>query len=74
MLVNLIFLMIISSGSLFCAAGFDKKYEQILPITCIGYSLILFLSGVFGNLKYGFYAVLILSVLMYTGFFMLLVF
>lgn len=73
MLVNLIFLLIISSGSLFCAIRFDKKYEEILPVTCIGYSLVLFLSGIFGNLAYGFYAVLILSMSMYAGFFILLI-
>ena len=73
MLVNIVFLLIISSGSLFCAARFDKKYEEILPITCIGYSLVLFLFGIFGNLTYGFYAVLVLSALMYAGCFILVV-
>lgn len=73
MLVNLIFLLIISSGSIFCTVKFEKKYEEILPVTCLGYTLILFLSGILGNLIYGFYFVLIVSAFMYAGCFILLV-
>lgn len=73
MLVNLMFLLIISSGSLFCAVRFEKKYEEILPVTCIGYSLVVFLFGIFDNLIFGFYMVLILSILLYAGFFISLV-
>ena len=53
MLINLIFLGLLSSGSALCAVKFKKKYEEILPITCMGLSLILFFFGIVGYLKTG---------------------
>lgn len=65
MLVNFLFLCIISSGSVFCAAKFNKKFEEILPITCMGIGMILFLFGLVGFLKAGTYFVIVASVLLY---------
>ena len=65
MLVNLLFLAVLSSGSVFCAAFFQKKYEQILPLTAMGAVLVLFIFGVCGALKAGFYAVLVLTLMLY---------
>ena len=65
MLTNLIFLAVISSGSTACALFFNKKYEDILPITCIGIVLILFVFGILEHLTLGFYAILIAAFLIY---------
>lgn len=65
MLTNLIFLAAISSGSIGCALFFNKKYEDILPITCIGVVLILFIFGILEHLNVGFYVVLIIAFLIY---------
>ena len=48
----LVFLILISSGSVFCSSYFNKRYEEILPISCAGIVLISFLFGLIGLLKY----------------------
>lgn len=65
MLTNIIFMCIIASGSAFCATKYDKKFEEILPITCMGIGMILFLFGVIGFLKIGVYVVILISVILY---------
>ena len=67
MLVNILFLAMISSGSIFCAAYFKRKYEEILPITIMGLVLIAFVFGVAGILKAGFWAVMLLAAAMYLA-------
>lgn len=47
------------SGSLFSAAFFKKHFEEVLPITCMSISAILFIFGMLGILKAGFWFVLI---------------
>ena len=53
MLALICFFLILSSGSAFCSAVFQRKYEEVLPITCSAMVLLLFLSGIAGNLKIG---------------------
>lgn len=48
----LLFLLLISSGSVFCSSYFNKKYEEILPVTCTAIVLVSFLFGIFGLLGY----------------------
>ena len=57
--------IIISSGGVLCAAYFGKKYEEILPITCAGIVLIMFLFGVAGLLTLGVLVVCGISALLY---------
>ena len=40
-----LFLGVLLSGSVFAAARFGRKFEEILPITCMGIVLVLFLFG-----------------------------
>lgn len=54
-----LFLAVLLSGSVFSAARFGRKFEEILPITCMGVVLTLFLFGAVGFLGAGVYAVLL---------------
>ncbi len=54
-----LFLAVLLSGSVFAAARFGRKFEEILPITCMGIVLVLFLFGAVGILGAGVYAILI---------------
>lgn len=65
MLENLLFLAVISSGSIGCVAFYNRKYENVLPITCIGMVLLLFLFGILGHLKLGFYTILAIAFIIY---------
>ena len=57
-----LFFAVLLSGSVFAAARFGRKFEEILPITCMGIVLALFLFGAAGILGAGVYAVLITAV------------
>lgn len=65
MLADLLFFGLISSGSFFCAIKFNKKYEEVLPITCMGIGFLLFLSGLLGCLKEGAFLALGIAVMLY---------
>ena len=54
-----LFLAVLLSGSVFAAAGFGRKFEEILPFTCMGIVLVLLLFGGAGLLSAGVYAVLL---------------
>lgn len=47
----LIFVLLISSGSIFCSSYFNKRYEEVLPITCIAVVFISFIFGIIGILE-----------------------
>lgn len=49
----ILFLLCISSGSVYAAARWNRKYEEVLPLTCCTMVLTMFLFGVFGFLKLG---------------------
>lgn len=54
MLINLLFLLAISSGSVLAAVVWNREYEDALPITISGIILIQFIMGVIGFLETGF--------------------
>ena len=41
------------AGSVYAAARWERKYEEVLPLTCCAMVLTMFLFGVFGFLKLG---------------------
>ena len=53
MIAILIFLTMLCSGSVYCAAYYRHRFEQIIPITAIGAVLLVFLFGIAGQLKLG---------------------
>ena len=57
-----LFFAVLLSGSVFAAARFGRKFEETLPITCMGIVLLLFLFGAVGFLGAGVYAVLLAAV------------
>ena len=61
----LVFLLVISSGSIFSSAYFKTKYEEVLPITCTSIVLLSFVLGIIGLLKYSTYLVLLISLVLY---------
>lgn len=65
MFVQVLFFLLLSSGSVFCAALWNRKYEEILPITCMSFILILFLLGLFNILSAGVYIIAIISIGLY---------
>lgn len=54
MLANLIFLIILSSGSAFASVYYKKNYADILPITASCIIFIQFSFGILNNLEFGF--------------------
>lgn len=65
MLAYSVFFLAVSSGSIFCCARYGRKYEEILPITCMGIVLVLFIFGILGILKVGIFAVMLLVITLY---------
>lgn len=57
-----LFFVVLLSGSVFAAARFGRRFEEILPVTCMGIVLTLFLFGAVGFLGAGVYAVLLAAV------------
>lgn len=58
-------LLILLSGSVLGAARFDRRFEEIIPITCIGIVLTLFVFGLLNHLLWGVYAVIAAALAMY---------
>lgn len=65
MLALLLFLAICSAGSVLGAAVFQRKYGEILPISCSVIVLLLFLCGIFGHLGFGVILIVLLTVGIY---------
>lgn len=65
MIANMAFLVIILSGSVFGAVKYQKRFEEILPLTCISIVLLLFVAGLLGGLEIGVGLVIVLSILVY---------
>ena len=66
MVIQIVLFLILSSGGIFCAAVFGRKYEQVLPLTCSGIVAILFAFGIFGIMNIGVYAVCALCLALFT--------
>ena len=54
MLVNLVFLFVLSSGSAFASVHYNKNYADLLPITASSIIFIQYLFGILNNLELGF--------------------
>lgn len=66
MLPLIVFLLVIMSGSFFCAARYSKRFEETLISTIIVYILFTFLMGMVGLLRFAVYGVLIFSLVFYV--------
>ena len=53
----ILFFLCLSSGSVYAAARWGRKYEELLPLTGCAMVAVLFFFGVFGLLEPGFWAV-----------------
>lgn len=60
-----VFLLLISSGSVFASSYFNKKYEEVLPITCFGIILISFLFGIIGLLRFSTIVICLIGLILY---------
>jgi len=66
MLINIVFLLLICSGSVYCAARNQHGFEEALPITAISIVFVVFVFGVCGVLAAGVVVCLILACLLYA--------
>lgn len=66
MLTNLIFLVLVSSGSIYAAARFGKRYEQTLPLCLMSIVLILFAFGLADALEAGMVCLYVLALCFYV--------
>ena len=66
MLAIVFFFLIISSGSVFSSAVFQKKYEEVLPITNVAIVVLLFIFGILGYLETGVVICCGLSIILYV--------
>lgn len=60
-----IWFAILSAGSIYGAAVWKKRYEEMLPVTCSAIVLILFAFGIAGNLKAGVAVTELLAAVLY---------
>ena len=67
MVYSLVLLCVLVSGSFFASTFFNKEFERVLPVTCMGIAVLLYFFGLLNALKFGFYAVLFLSFLLYIA-------
>lgn len=65
-LTIILFLLIITSGSVFSIVFLNRKFEELLPITCSSIVIILYLFGYFEILKYGVTVVCVVSLVLYV--------
>lgn len=65
MISLLVWLMLLSSGSVLCAVLWERKYEEIMPITGAVIIIVLFLFGLLGKLELGFYLIVCVCALIY---------
>lgn len=65
MLSIVVFILLLSSGSIFAGVYFNYRYEEIMPITAIGFVLIAYLLGIVNLLKYSFFVILVISIVLY---------
>ena len=53
----ILFFLCLSSGSVYAAARWGRKYEELLPVTGCALVAVLFFFGVLGQVQTGFWAV-----------------
>ena len=69
MISTFLLLLILLSGSVLSAVRLHRRFESMIPVTCIGIVLIVFLFGLLGQLLLGVYAVIAaaLGIYIYVG-------
>ena len=67
MWTNILFFLLISSGSVFCIAFFKKPFEEILPITIMSIVLLIFVFGICGALYTGVIVSFVISIALYIS-------
>lgn len=65
MSIIFIILFILMSGSLYCIVRFNKRFEEIIPITIFGIIMILYVFGLFGCLRLGVNLIIIITLILY---------
>lgn len=65
MISVILWFVILSAGSVYGAAVWKKRYEEMLPVTCSVIVLILFICGILGNLKAGVAITMLLATALY---------
>lgn len=65
-LVIFLYLIIISSGSVFACTYFGKKYEEVLPISCSTIVVFSFLLGMCSLLKISTFLIIVISLVLYV--------
>lgn len=66
MIVNVLWLGMMLSGSFFACAKFNRKFEETFPVTCMITILSLFLCGILGFLKYSAILFIAVGVILYA--------
>lgn len=64
-MTQIILLGILMTGSVFGAAIYEKRFEELLPVTCATIILTIYAAGIAGALKLGVYVVLVLSTILW---------
>lgn len=65
MLTNCLFLLLLSAPCVYASARYEKRFEQIFPLSLMGSVMILFLFGLCGILKFGMTVLYVLAALFY---------
>ena len=66
MLSLILLLIVLSSGSAYACARFQKRYGEVLPVTCMGAVLVMYCFGAAGFLRTGMYAVCAAAALLWV--------
>lgn len=64
-MTQIIMLLLLMTGSVFACAFLEKRFEEMLPVTCSSIVLLLFVAGIINALKAGTYIVLLLCVVIW---------
>lgn len=66
MITNLVFFFVIAAGSVYGVARFEKRFEEMIPISVMGMVIILYLFGLMGYLRMGMIAIYAITIALYT--------
>lgn len=65
MIANVLWLAVLLSGCVFSCAKFNRKFEELFPVSCLGIVFTLFICGVLGCLKYSTIFFIVVSIIGY---------
>ena len=66
MVSHIAFLMVLMATSVYGAFCFEKRFEKTIPCGCMAIVAMLFIAGIVGPLRFGFYTVLMFSGIAYA--------